>query len=70
MPVDTSVLGEKANATRPEIEQIIISNSKGVDQERFERELYVIRRRIEKIKRNLFQFSILLSKNHETMTES
>ncbi|NRB36242.1 MAG: glutamate synthase large subunit [Rhodobacteraceae bacterium] len=48
VPVDTSVLGEKANATRPEIEQIIISNSKGVDQERFERELYVIRRRIEK----------------------
>ncbi|MGB1388191.1 MAG: glutamate synthase large subunit [Paracoccaceae bacterium] len=48
VPVDTSVLGEKANATRPEIEQIIISNSKGVDEERFERELYVIRRRIEK----------------------
>jgi glutamate synthase (NADPH/NADH) large chain len=41
-------LGEKANATRPEIEQIIISNSKGVDEETFERELYVIRRRIEK----------------------
>ena len=48
VPVDVSVLGEKANATRPEIEQIIISNSKGVDTERFERELYVIRRRIEK----------------------
>jgi glutamate synthase (NADPH/NADH) large chain len=42
------VLGEKANLTRPEIEQILISNSKGVDQETFERELYVIRRRIEK----------------------
>ncbi|MFP4405921.1 MAG: glutamate synthase large subunit, partial [Rhodosalinus sp.] len=48
VPVDISVLGEKANATRPEIEQIIISNSKGVDEETFERELYVIRRRIEK----------------------
>ena len=48
VPVDTSVLGEKANATRPEIEQILISNSKGVDEETFERELYVIRRRIEK----------------------
>jgi glutamate synthase (NADPH/NADH) large chain len=43
-----TVLGEKANATRPEIEQIMISNSKGVDEETFERELYVIRRRIEK----------------------
>ncbi|HJO50037.1 MAG TPA: glutamate synthase central domain-containing protein, partial [Sulfitobacter pontiacus] len=48
VPVDTSVLGEKANATRPEIEQILISNAKGVDEETFERELYVIRRRIEK----------------------
>ncbi len=48
VPVDVSVLGEKANATRPEIEQILISNIKGVDEETFERELYVIRRRIEK----------------------
>ncbi|MGJ8543804.1 MAG: glutamate synthase large subunit [Sulfitobacter sp.] len=48
VPVDVSVLGEKANATRPEIEQILISNAKGVDEETFERELYVIRRRIEK----------------------
>ena len=48
VPVDVSVLGEKANATRPEIEQILVSNSKGVDEEAFERELYVIRRRIEK----------------------
>jgi glutamate synthase (NADPH/NADH) large chain len=47
-PVDTSVLGVKANATRPEIEQIMIANAKGVDEETFERELYVIRRRIEK----------------------
>ena len=48
VPVDISVLGEKANATRPEIEQILIANRKGVDEETFERELYVIRRRIEK----------------------
>ncbi|MGX9352146.1 glutamate synthase large subunit [Shimia sp. W99] len=48
VPVDITCLGEKANATRPEIEQILISNSKGVDEEQFERELYVIRRRIEK----------------------
>jgi glutamate synthase (NADPH/NADH) large chain len=48
VPVNIAVLGEKANATRPEIEQILISNSKGVDEETFERELYVIRRRIEK----------------------
>jgi len=48
VPVAVACLGEKANATRPEIEQILISNSKGVDEETFERELYVIRRRIEK----------------------
>ncbi|WP_446669935.1 glutamate synthase large subunit [Marimonas arenosa] len=48
VPVDVECLGEKANATRPEIEQILISNSKGVDEDTFERELYVIRRRIEK----------------------
>ncbi|MFZ1726036.1 MAG: glutamate synthase large subunit [Albidovulum sp.] len=48
VPVNTEVLGEKANATRPEIEQILIKNTKGTDEETFERELYVIRRRIEK----------------------
>jgi len=48
VPVDISVLGEKANATRPEIEQILIKNTKDIDEETFERELYVIRRRIEK----------------------
>jgi glutamate synthase (NADPH/NADH) large chain len=48
VPVKIECLGEKANATRPEIEQILISNSKGVDEDVFERELYVIRRRIEK----------------------
>ncbi|MDG2406153.1 MAG: glutamate synthase central domain-containing protein, partial [Paracoccaceae bacterium] len=51
VPVDVACLGEKANATRPEIEQILISNSKGVDKDTFERELYLIRRRIEKASR-------------------
>lgn len=48
VPVNTAVLGEKANATRPEIEQILIRCDKDIDEERFERELYIIRRRIEK----------------------
>ncbi len=48
VPVNTDVLGDKANATRPEIEQILISNAPGDDHETFERKLYVIRRRIEK----------------------
>ncbi|WP_417806374.1 glutamate synthase large subunit [Thioclava sp.] len=48
VPVNTAVLGEKANSTRPEIEQILIRNEKNIDDEQFERELYIIRRRIEK----------------------
>ncbi|MCE5974163.1 glutamate synthase large subunit [Sinirhodobacter sp. WL0062] len=48
VPVNTEVLGDKANATRPEIEQILIRCEKDIDDEQFERELYVIRRRIEK----------------------
>ncbi|MDR3439548.1 glutamate synthase large subunit [Telmatospirillum sp.] len=48
VPVNVAVIGEKANATRPEIEQIMIANSKGVDEQTFETDLYIIRRRIEK----------------------
>ncbi|MXV36173.1 MULTISPECIES: glutamate synthase large subunit [unclassified Saccharibacter] len=48
VPIDTSYIGEKANETRPEIEQIMIRNTLGRDDETFERDLYVIRRRIEK----------------------
>ncbi|MBB1490192.1 glutamate synthase large subunit [Paracoccus sp. MC1854] len=48
VPVNTAVLGEKANATRPEIEQILIRCEKDIDEEAFERELYIIRRRIER----------------------
>ena len=48
VPVNTAVCGEKANATRPEIEQIMIANARGVGEDEFERDLYLIRRRIEK----------------------
>ena len=49
VPVDISVIGEKANATRPEIEQIMIAQPPGTRRAtQFERDLYVIRRRIEK----------------------
>jgi glutamate synthase (NADPH/NADH) large chain len=48
VPIDVSVIGDKANATRPEIEQIMIENLLGTDEAIFERDLYVIRRRIEK----------------------
>jgi glutamate synthase (NADPH/NADH) large chain len=48
VPIDVSCIGEKANATRPEIEQIMLWNARGVPEDVFERELYIIRRKIEK----------------------
>ncbi|RAK57071.1 glutamate synthase large subunit [Phenylobacterium deserti] len=48
VPVDTSVIGEKANATRPEIEQIMLSPPAGMDGEALERALFLCRKRIEK----------------------
>jgi glutamate synthase (NADPH/NADH) large chain len=48
VPIDVSCIGEKANATRPEIEQILIWDPEQRDQDTCERDMYVIRRRIEK----------------------
>ncbi|CAN7583132.1 glutamate synthase large subunit [Phenylobacterium sp. LjRoot164] len=48
VPVDTSVIGEKANATRPEIEQIMLSPPAGLTGEALERALFLCRKRIEK----------------------
>ncbi len=48
VPVDTSVIGEKANATRPEIEQIMLSPPAGLEGEPLERALFLCRKRIEK----------------------
>jgi glutamate synthase (NADPH) large chain len=48
VPINVERIGEKANATRPEIEQIMLWNARGVTDAEFERDLYVIRRRIEK----------------------
>ena len=48
VPIDVSIIGERAQDTRPEIEQVMIANNKGISDDEFERELYLIRRRIEK----------------------
>ncbi|MEZ0244033.1 MAG: glutamate synthase large subunit, partial [Sphingomonas sp.] len=50
VPVDVSVIGRKAQETRPEIEQIMIAGPMPdeVDETEFEKNLYLIRRRIEK----------------------
>ncbi|HWK35214.1 glutamate synthase central domain-containing protein, partial [Sphingomonas sp.] len=50
VPVDVSVIGQKAQATRPEIEQIMIAGPLPDDQDaaEFEKTLYLVRRRIER----------------------
>ncbi len=50
VPVDVRVIGMKAQATRPEIEQIMIAGPMpdAVDAAEFEKNLYLIRRRIER----------------------
>ncbi len=47
VPVEVSVLGTKADATRPEIAQIMVSGPGGIPAEDFERQLYLARRRME-----------------------
>ncbi|MCP2680671.1 glutamate synthase large subunit [Maricaulaceae bacterium NA33B04] len=47
VPIDPSCLGEKAQSTRPEIEQILFADPLGRDTDELERELYLVRRRIE-----------------------
>jgi glutamate synthase (NADPH) large chain len=47
-PIDTSVLGDKARATLPEIEQVLFRDPRGRDIESVERMLYIVRRRIER----------------------
>jgi glutamate synthase (NADPH/NADH) large chain len=48
VPINVVCIGEKANATRPEIEQILIHDPEQRDIATIERDMYVIRRRIEK----------------------
>lgn len=48
VPVQARSLGTKANATRPEIEQVLFCDRKGRSREELDRALYIVRRRIEK----------------------
>ena len=49
VPVDTAVVGAKADATRPEIEQIMLAPPPGLAGEALERALFLCRKRIEKL---------------------
>ena len=48
VPIDSSIIGDKAKATRPEIEQILICNEKIESEKKLENLLFIIRKRIEK----------------------
>ncbi len=48
VPINIDVIGDKAKATRPSIEQVLFRDPKGRKGNKLERELYIIRRRIEK----------------------
>lgn len=48
VPINTDVIGEKAKATRPAIEQVMFRDPKGRKGDKLERELFIVRRRIEK----------------------
>jgi len=48
VPVNPGVIGEIAADSRPEIEQILIAGRDRQPEQDFERELYLVRRRIEK----------------------
>lgn len=47
VPIDISVLGEKANSNRPDIQQIMLGDLRNRSPESVERDLYIARRRIE-----------------------
>lgn len=48
VPVNISQIGEKANATRPEIEQVLFYDPQARDDDTVDRDLFIVRRRIEK----------------------
>jgi glutamate synthase (ferredoxin) len=49
VPVELSALGEKAADTRPFILQVLLGRPAGLDDDRFERTLFAVRRSIEQI---------------------
>lgn len=48
VPVDNSVLGDKAASTKPEILQVLMGRKGNLSDDAFERKLYLVRKEIEK----------------------
>jgi glutamate synthase (NADPH/NADH) large chain len=47
-PVDGDAIGRVARASQPYIQQIFLGRSEGLDEDAFERKLYVVRKRVER----------------------
>ena len=59
VPINTSVLGVKAESNRPEITQVIFkSNNKNLAGDDLERDLFVVRKKIEK-QANILRLSLI-----------
>ncbi|MDA0747355.1 MAG: glutamate synthase large subunit [bacterium] len=48
VPVDESVLGDKAAEMKPDIQQVLVQRGEGMSDAEFERGLYLVRRQIER----------------------
>ncbi|MDX2238605.1 MAG: glutamate synthase large subunit [Hyphomonadaceae bacterium] len=60
VPVDISTIGDKAIATRPEIEQVLFFDPQGRAEEEVDRDLFICRRRMENraLAANLSEFYV------------
>lgn len=68
VPIVRAVLGEKAAAECPTIEQFLISSGEEpCSGERFEREVYLIRKQIERRVRELSLLAYIVSLSHRTL---
>ncbi len=68
VPIARAVLGEKAVAECPAIEQFLISSGEELcSGERFEREVYLIRKQIERRMRELSLSAYIVSLSHRTL---
>ena len=64
VPTDSSCLGESARATEPDIKQLFITGATDDDLDKFERSLYIIRKKVERrVNDKDFYICSLSSKN-------
>jgi glutamate synthase domain-containing protein 2/glutamate synthase domain-containing protein 1/glutamate synthase domain-containing protein 3 len=58
VPVDLNALGKIATSTRPQVEHLLMAKPADWDSDHFERQLYLTRREIEKLTREVANFYI------------